>query len=253
VSVPRDITTWTVRLAGFLVLLSLATGIFAEFFVLGRLIVPGNVSLTAHNIQASETLYRIGFGADLVDYTAYAAATVILYHMFKPVSESLSLAAAAFSLVGSAVVASISTYYLAPLVLLGAPVLPLEIHDTLALISLSLRLRSTGYTISLIFFGLQLILLGLMLFRSKLLPVALGGLLMLGGAGYLTNSFVTILSPAGAWHSAPIMLLPGVVAQGALALALLFNRWERRRAVQTRGAPSKSNGKPRPPRHIAKR
>ena len=49
------------RIAGALYLIVIVGGIFAEIFVRGRLVVHGDAAATAHNIQAHELLYRLGF------------------------------------------------------------------------------------------------------------------------------------------------------------------------------------------------
>jgi len=54
------------RAAGFLYLIIIIAGGFAEAFVREGLTVSGNAVATAHNILASEQMYRYGFVADLV-------------------------------------------------------------------------------------------------------------------------------------------------------------------------------------------
>lgn len=48
------------RIAGFLYLIIIAAGFFAEGYVRGSVIVSGDAAATAHNILASEQLYRLG-------------------------------------------------------------------------------------------------------------------------------------------------------------------------------------------------
>jgi hypothetical protein len=211
------------RLGGFLILTSLIAGVFTESFVLGWLIVPGNAGVTAQNILGSESIYRLGYAADLVDYTFYLAATAILYDLFKPVSRNCSMAAAFFSLVGSAVVASVSLYYLLPLTLLGAaaPSPALDASQLQALALLSLKLRTVGYNVSLVFFGIHFLLIGWLTMRATFLPHIFGLLGMIGGIGYMIHSLAYFLSPTFASHFAPYILLPGVLAQALLAVWLL--------------------------------
>ena len=82
------------RIAGILYLIVIATGVFAEFYVSSALIVHNDAAATAHNILASEQLYRLGFVAILIATASYAGVTAILYGLFKPVSRSVSLLAA---------------------------------------------------------------------------------------------------------------------------------------------------------------
>lgn len=48
------------RIGGILYLIIIVVGIFSELFVRDKLIVSGDAAATAHNIMASEMLWRIG-------------------------------------------------------------------------------------------------------------------------------------------------------------------------------------------------
>ncbi|MBZ5548845.1 MAG: DUF4386 domain-containing protein [Acidobacteriia bacterium] len=61
----------------------------------------------------------VGLRTDIIAFASYIALTALLYELFKPVSRSLSLGAAFFSLVACVVQAVSSLFHLAPLVLLG--------------------------------------------------------------------------------------------------------------------------------------
>jgi Domain of unknown function (DUF4386) len=91
------------RIAGFLYLIIIAGGIFAEFIVRGRLVVSGDAAATAHNILAHEMLYRLGFAAELFYCACAVPLTLLFYWLFKVVSKSAALLVAFFSLVGTAV------------------------------------------------------------------------------------------------------------------------------------------------------
>jgi len=90
------------RAAGFFWLMTILTGAFG-MVAGGRQIVPGDAAATASNILAHQALFRWGFTADLVGVFCYIAVTLLVYELLKPVSRSLSLLAAFFSLVGCAV------------------------------------------------------------------------------------------------------------------------------------------------------
>jgi hypothetical protein len=53
------------RTAGWLYLIVIAAGFFAQFFVRERLVNYGDASATAHMIMAHGLLFRLGFTADL--------------------------------------------------------------------------------------------------------------------------------------------------------------------------------------------
>jgi hypothetical protein len=200
------------RIAGLLYLIVMAAGMFTEYVVLGSVIVPGNAAATAGRILASEPLYRLGFAADMIDYVLYGVVMVILYGLLKPVSRNLSLLAMVFGLLGTAIVAVVSLFYFAPLLLLqGVP-------EPAALVLVSLRLRTIGYDVGLVFFAVHLIVLGWLVAKARFFPRILGWLLVLAGLCYLINSFAVFLVPA--IHLPLYILAPAVVGEGAMALWL---------------------------------
>ncbi len=231
------------RIAGALYLGTMVGSGFG-FSVISSMIVRGDAAATAARILASEPLFRLGFVADLVAGGCYIGVTAILYGLLKPVSRTVSLAAALFSLAGCAVGAANSVNLLAPLVFLGgAPYLAVFGPDQLRALTLtSLRLYEQGHNISIFFFGIYCALLGRLVFRSTFLPRILGVLLAIAGLGWLTEAFATFLSPPLASHLFPYILAPGALGEGALTLWLLVvgvngPRWKRQAGVAEALAP----------------
>jgi hypothetical protein len=164
------------RITGVIYLLYFLTAVSAEAFVgRGRLVLYDAVNLIA--------------------YAFYIAVTLLFYYMFKPVSGSLSLLAAFFSLVGCA-------------------------NDVLGLFNLA------PYKISsLVFFGPYCLLLGYLIFRSTFLPRILGVLMALAGLGWLI-----FLSPLTNYLSTYLKVL-GFLAEASLMLWLIVKgvneqRWK---------------------------
>ena len=142
------------------------------------------------------------------------ALTVILYLLFRPVSRTLSLLAAAFRLVVLAITGLNLLNMFAALVVLdsGAPA-------NLAL--LFLDLHQYGYGIGMTFFGLNCLVMGYLLARSSHAPRTLGILLGVAGLGYLTNSFTFFLVPHYDGSAMPLLLAPAIVAESWFCLHLL--------------------------------
>ncbi|PYQ10829.1 MAG: DUF4386 domain-containing protein [Acidobacteria bacterium] len=207
------------RTAGAFWLMTIMMGAFA-MFVGGRFVVSGDAAATAANILAHEPLFRLGVAADIIAAACYLAATLLVYDLLKPVSRNLSLLAAFFSLAGCAIGALGFLFHLAPLVVLGGAqylsVFPLE------------QLRALA---SLIFFGLHCLLVGCLILRSTFLPRLVGALMVFAGLGWLTSSFVNVLSPLFGRYLFPYILVPGLLGEGSLTLWLLVigmnvQRWE---------------------------
>ncbi len=75
------------RLAGFLYLFQMATGVFG-FSLRGQLTVPGDAARTAANIIEAERLFRLSIAADLITYLAVIALTWALFVLLRPGSVS---------------------------------------------------------------------------------------------------------------------------------------------------------------------
>ena len=211
------------RAAGLFYLITIVCGVFAELFVRSRLIFSNDAAATAANILAHESLYRVGLAADLVMLAAYIAVTVLLYILFKPVSARVSLVAAWFSIIGIAVLAVNSLNHAAPLLLLKrAPYLDTFTAPQLESLALfALKLHGRGYAISGAFFGIYCMTIGWLAFKSGFLPRFIGVLMFAGGAGYVINTFVGLVSPATA-ASLPDFTIAGGIGELALTLWLLI-------------------------------
>ena len=215
------------RIAGVFYLLEMLTGAFAIIFVGGRLFVFGDAAATATNILAHESLFQLGFAANLIQFACYVAVTGLFYDLFKPVNKSLSLLAAFFSLVGCAIGAVSCLFEFAPLTVLGGAqylnVFTLEQLQALSL--MFLKLYGQLFNISFVFFGFYCLLIGYLIFRSTFLPRILGVLMAIAGLGWLT-----FLSPALTHALSPYILTAGL-GEVSLTLWLLVagvnaERWK---------------------------
>jgi Domain of unknown function (DUF4386) len=230
------------RIAGFLYLIVIVGGIFAEIFVRGRLIVHGNAAATAHNILAHELLYRLGFAAEIFYCSCNVPLTLIFYDLFKVVNRSVTLLLVFFSLVGTAIESVSLLGHFAPLILLGGGrhLSAFTAEQLQAWAYVSLQLFEYGFTISLVFFGFYCLSTGYLIFRSTFLPRILGALMALGGFCYVTNSFANFLSPPFAAHLLPYILLPSGVGEISLCVGLLVigvnvQRWKEQASAARHG------------------
>ena len=128
----------------------------------------------------------LGAAAGLTAGVCYVVVTLLFYRLFKPVSQRISLLAAALSLTGVAI------GILSPLHLL-----PFRIN-------------------SLALFGFYCLLLAYLISRSTFLPRFLAPLLAFAGLGWLS-----FFSPTLASRLYPYVLFPGLIGEGVLTLWLL--------------------------------
>lgn len=211
------------RICGWLYLYIIVAGSFAEIFVRGRLVVGGDAAATAANLLASETLFRIGFSAELLHLACDVGVATLLCVLLAPAGRTLSLLAALMRVACLLVLAVASLSHFAALRLLtGADylgALPEAQRQALAL--LGLRLHGDGYAIALVFFAFACLAAGRLIGRSGFLPGWLGALLAIAGVCYLAASFGHFLAPTLAGRFSAALLLPCFVAELALALWLI--------------------------------
>ena len=186
----------TTRVAGLLYLLVLVFVFFAGF-VYSSLVVTGDAAETAHKIMANEWLFRSGFVSDLVHQTCFLLLAWALYVLLKPVNKNLALLMVLFVLVAVAMQCINLLIQFAALELLsGAGYLTVFEADELhAQVMVFLNLHNHGILIAQIFFGLWLLPLGYLVYKSGFFPRILGVLLMIGCFGYLLDFFQYFLFP----------------------------------------------------------
>ncbi len=210
------------RVAGLLYLGVAVAGGFAEA-VRKSIVVTGDAPATASNVVQHSTLVQVGFGADLADLPLFLAIGVIMYAILKPVSPRIALAMLVINAVSVAIQA------LNMLNQAGAFLVATDPHYTAglsavtsqALVLFFLEMHRVGYLIAQIFFGLFLLPLGYLVYRSGLFPRVLGAILAIGSIGYLTQVAVTFAMPGLDSNAASIFGLAGGLAEMVFLLWLI--------------------------------
>ena len=216
------------RITGVFYLLTVLTGIFAQGFVSGSLVVDGDAATTATNILTHQSLFQFGFAVYLIEMACQVAMTALFYELLKPAGRSVSLLAAFLGLAGCAIKTFSRVFFIAPLFVLEGPhylsVFSAEQLQALAL--LFLKVNDQGAGIALVFFGFYALLTGYLVIRSTFLPQILGVLGILGGAGWLA-----FLYPPLGYRLFPIIGILGLLGSAAKILWLLVfgvneQRWK---------------------------
>ena len=198
------------RAGGVLYLVIIVIGALGEAVVRGRIVVPGNAAETAANLRSMEWLWRLGVAGEVVLLNCAIGLAVILYILLRPVNRDLALAAVLFNLVSIAVegVAAVSL----------AAALQTSLPEQALF---SIRWHSTGFGVALVFFGVECVILGYLIYRSGYMPRSIGVLMQIAGACYIINSFALFLSPPLSRLLFPAILMPCLIAELTLALWLL--------------------------------
>ena len=185
------------RVAGGLWLILAIFGGFA-FVSVSSLLTPGEAAATVINIMASESLFRIAILSDLFSQTVFIVLVLVLYKLLKPVNNFAALLMVVFVIVSVSLQSISALNQIAVLFLLsGADYLRAFPTDQLpALVLLFLNMREAGFEIiAQIYFGLWLLPLGYLVYKSGFLPRILAVLLIIAGFGYLTSVVTFFLFP----------------------------------------------------------
>ncbi len=185
------------RVAGVLYLLLAVFGAFGILYI-PSLVVSGDAAATVNNIRASESLFRFAFVSGLIGQTIFILLVLVLYALLKPVNKNHALLMVIFALVSIPITMLNQLNQFAALALLsGADYLTVFTAGQLqALVLLFLDLSERGVFIVQIFWGLWLLPLGYLVFKSGFLPRILGVLLIIGCFGYLIDFFTFFLLPS---------------------------------------------------------
>jgi hypothetical protein len=182
-------------IAGFAYLLMPAT--IAEFKFMPKLEIPGHIDQTIQNISAHSGQFAIAILCYFVTFLEDIIIAWALYFLLKPVNKSLSLLTAWFRLIYTATALVgwlnlVTVYRLLTtpdyVTLFGAG--PLQ-----AQVQLLLRSFRYDWSISLVIFGIHLILLGYLIVRSRYIHWIIGVILIIDGFGWVIDSLHPYLFP----------------------------------------------------------
>ena len=188
------------RLAGLSYLGIIAFGITAELALRGPLIAAG-----AQAITENATLWRLSIGADLVMATLDITLALLLFTLFRPVSEGMARAALVLRLVQMTIVAA----HLPLLAEALGSATPMALIDR----------HAAGYDLGLWFFGLNSFVMAWLLHRATA-PRLLSGLIGAAGLVYLFGSATHFIAPEVNEAMQPAYLVP-LLAELGFALWLL--------------------------------
>lgn len=176
------------RILAGLYLLVVTLGVIAQALIADRIVIATDATKTAANILADTSSYRLAFTLFIIEMAAQIAVTAMFYDLLKPVSRPVARLGAVMGFVGAAIKMFARVFYYAPLILLSSATYLMTFAPAqLATLSLvSVKINNAGAAIALVFFGVETVLQGWLIYRSGFLPRFLGVISMIGGFGWLT-------------------------------------------------------------------
>ncbi len=170
---------------------------YAEFSLYPKVVIPGDIAQTVTNIGIQGGTFAAAIVCYLTNYIGDIVIAWALYVLLAPVNRALSLLTAWFRLVYTA----LGLFGVLQLALAFRLVHPpagatqfgsSQLQAQVAVLLDSFRY---GWSFSLIVFGIHLLLLGYLIFRSGYIPKLLGILLALDGLGWMVNGLRPYLYP----------------------------------------------------------
>ncbi|MEO8221793.1 MAG: DUF4386 domain-containing protein [Specibacter sp.] len=158
---------------------------FAVFGALGGIGSAGDTSRVAQAITDSESLFRWGILALILVAVLDVIVAAGLLEVFAPVSRKVSTLAAYFRVAYAGVF------------LVAISQLPGMLADAGGSASVEQRVQTFDdlWHVGLVFFGVHLVLIGWLAYRSGWVATIFGVLLVVSGLGYLADTVGTVLVP----------------------------------------------------------
>jgi len=186
------------RVAGLWYLLLTLVGPLRLIYIPSKLFVSGNASATANNIAAHEWLFRFGMVADLIGAVTLIFVVLAFYRLFKAVDQYLAVLVVILGGVMPALLYFVNVVSDAGALMLvrgGDFLSAFDKPQRDALVMLFLRLHDQQNTAAEILWGLWLLPLAILVYRSRFLPRFLGVWLVVNGCAYVILSLTGLLVP----------------------------------------------------------
>lgn len=211
------------RVVGVAYLFAMATSMFGEAFVRGRLMVLGDAAQTAQNIIANATLFRIGIASEILTFTADIALITALYTILAPVHRPLALFATAIRLAAeTSFVMMAADSFDVLRILSGAPYLQaFDGAQLAALARVSLGAHNAAYGVGFVFLGFGSTVFAWLWIKSGYVPRAMGVLGVIGSLLLTAGSFWILMVPGLGAFISPAYMVPLFFFEVGMGLLLV--------------------------------
>lgn len=212
----------TARLAGFSYLLLAVLGFYGLMYAPSQTVVRNDAVATAGKILAGEGLFRSGIAAHLASAVTVLLLAIFFYRMFNGVNAHWARLLVVLMAVQVPIVFVLEAAKLTALLTLKGEVLktfsPAQTQD---LAFWLLKMHGSGIALLELFWGVWLIPLACLVYRSGFVPRLLGIFLLAAGIGYATDSLTTVLFPAYHFFTQKIAFACSALGELSLIVWLL--------------------------------
>ncbi|MCB1440598.1 MAG: DUF4386 domain-containing protein [Nitratireductor sp.] len=209
----------TGRIAGLLYLAIIVLGVSSEVFIRTDLIDFSDAVATARNVSSHTSLMKLSFAADAAMAVCDVALAVLTFQILRPAGHLLALLGMVFRLTQAAVLSmNLLNQHIGLMILTGG----LPSSGTVANEDIALALftaQSHGYDLGLVFFAMNCLFTGVLIWRAAWMPAWIGAAIVAAGAVYMAGSGLRFLAPEAYASFQPAYAIP-LAAELSLALWL---------------------------------
>lgn len=185
------------RTAGLLYLLQIPLGVFGIMYIPKAILVTGNIAATMTNIVTNEFVVRLSIVSALICALVTVFTANYIYKVLTPVNKIYARWILLFTIIVAPISMLNELNYIAILQLLTDSeyaylFTPDQLNNVVALL---LDIHHYGLQIIGIFFGLWLLPMGYLVYKSTYIPKFIGIFLMITCLGYLIDFVTSFLFP----------------------------------------------------------
>jgi hypothetical protein len=175
--------------------LGLAIAAAAGFIIVrGQIYVADDPAATLANLVDHAPLARLGIAADMTVVLTQALAALWFFKLFRQQNAFAAGAITAFGLVNAVAILVATAFSATALAVGGTPALAAG-GDQAATVQTLYELQSVTWDLGGLFFGLWLIPMGYVVVTSRLMPLVLGWVLLVGGVAYVAGTYLSLVAP----------------------------------------------------------
>ena len=179
----------TARTTGLWYLALGITGMIAFLLIRPQIFAEGDAAATLANLVDNYALARLGLVAEMGVVVAQALAAIWFYKLFRGINHVGAWALAIFGILNAVAIMASVAFLGTALTIAGDLGLAVG-GDAAGTVQLMYELSANSWGVGALFFGLWLIPMGYVAATSGRMPVWLGRILIVGGAGYILSAFV---------------------------------------------------------------
>lgn len=199
----------TTRMAGIWYLILAISGILGFLVFHPQIFITGEPEQTLNNLIERETFARARLLLEITVVGSQAMAAVWFYKLFKNINPTAALATGLWGTVNAVVILISAIAMAVAIKIANGPLLTIDFK--VSIIHLLEQISSNAWGVGGLFFGLWLIPMGYSVTSSQRMPIWLGRILMLGGFGYILNTFINYAGITS--NFVDILVIPATIGE----------------------------------------